>query len=506
MGEAGQKRIAEHFTIEKTVGGLQACWEELCGAECGGRIAERCRGSGGRARDEASGGHLREVAGWMLVVAVPGAAWMFGSLPPVAMEIVLAWIVVAAGLWGVSLLLERRRPAGHGLLVIGGLLVVIGWAMTLHPVARYDAVGRRFIGSGAAFERGDGGCAYEFFDDAVGDGAIRGVLDGGGFVPGGGVSSSVFVGAGDWRGVGGGAGDFAAGGAERVFAGIHEADGGAGIWAVQLSWECGGVLAAGAGRGGGAFCGGGGGGKRWAMVAAGMAGAIVLVGICVCTSRTAVVLSVVMLPALAFGFWRMFSPALVRVREGRRRIFWGVSAGMVLAMGLAVLVMPAKWRLLAGQITGEHGRYIVWRMGLGMAQDAGWFGYGPGTFGLMLPVTPRFDPELYRQAIVTYQVPGEQVSMWVMRTTICCNPLQNGGGSVGCCGRRRRGWWWWRACGRWRRGECDGAGGGAGGVWRALGGDGAECGGFSVWGAGDSIAGGAVARRRCVRGGSGMRG
>ncbi len=154
-------------------------------------------------------------------------------------------------------------------------------------------------------------------------------------------------------------------------------------------------------------------GKIRAGFLAGVLAGAILLGLCVCTSRAAAVLGILEAVGMAIAFWRIFSPAFFGAGRMRQRVIWGGAAAVLLAAALAVLCMPAKWRLLPVQVMGENGRFIVWRMGIGMARDAGFFGIGPGTFGELLPLTPHFDPALYSQAIVTYPVPGEQVSMWV---------------------------------------------------------------------------------------------
>ncbi len=91
---------------------------------------------------------LHAASGWLLLLALAAGPWGLGSLWPGAIDFLLLILLLAGGAWTAGLVLDRRRPATCGLTWIGIALLVEGWAMTLHPLARFDAGGRRFIGSG----------------------------------------------------------------------------------------------------------------------------------------------------------------------------------------------------------------------------------------------------------------------------------------------------------------------------------------------------------------------
>jgi len=359
-----------------------------------------------------AGNFLLSLSGWMLLATVAAGPWMMGSLPPRAIAAIETMLAAASVSWLLGLMLQRRWPAINGLVVLGMILVGLGWAVTLHPIATYASDARQFIGNGAS-----GAGTLDGFTSRLTMESVTALF--GAFWMGSDLFKSArlrrrFL----WT--------LSISGASVAVLGILQH---AGVSTFLLDWmsphegqpfgpfnyhgNAGAFLlmglAAGLGLAAAAFAGG----RRRAAMLAGLAVLVTLAGICMSTSRTAVVLALVMMPALASAAWRMFAPALARPAQHARKIGWGITGGLLLAAGMAFFCMPGKWRLLLEQLSGEHGRYVVWRIGAGMAKDAGWFGLGPATFGLMLPLTPRFEPELFRLAIVTYQVPGDRVSMWV---------------------------------------------------------------------------------------------
>jgi O-antigen ligase len=62
--------------------------------------------------------------------------------------------------------------------------------------------------------------------------------------------------------------------------------------------------------------------------------------------------------------------------------------------------------------SGFQGRLLMWQSGWPIALDAGFTGYGPGSYKVLLPISDGFLPQLYRHWIVTPYAPGEPVSYW----------------------------------------------------------------------------------------------
>ena len=359
-----------------------------------------------------AGDFLVSLSGYVLLAAVATGPWMLGSLPPWTITALQTVITAAAATWLLGLSFQKRLPPINGLLVLGTILVALGWALTLHPVASYAIDERHFVSNGAG-GAGTLDGIHKPADDAIRLGALRGLLDGLRFVQECARAAAVLLDAHADCGFRRGAGNSATRRLIHLPSGSNAAPGRPPLRPVQLPRQRGIVSPH------GARCGKrthGGGARRRPAVrrsikwigdsrnARGHLHQYVADRCGACIGNDA---------GARICFWRMFAPAFQQPLQHARKIAWAVVAGLSLAAGLALFCMPEKWRLLLEQVSGEHGRYFVWRIGAGMARDAGWFGFGPGTFGLMLPLTPRFDPQLFHLAIVTYQVPGERVSMWV---------------------------------------------------------------------------------------------
>lgn len=112
------------------------------------------------------------------------------------------------------------------------------------------------------------------------------------------------------------------------------------------------------------------------------------------------------------------------VGEGRRRrriMPWAVTVvGVALAGGLAWQAGGRetwrRWDQFFDQHQrnplGENARVLMWRVAWPMAREAGAFGYGPGSFKLLLPQTEHMVPALYRNWIVHEHTPGGRASIW----------------------------------------------------------------------------------------------
>lgn len=89
------------------------------------------------------------------------------------------------------------------------------------------------------------------------------------------------------------------------------------------------------------------------------------------------------------------------------------------AVGVSTSALGVLWITGAGGLLlawlsrgGMRGRWLMWRSAAGIAGDAGIFGFGPGSFKLLLPQSEHLVRELYRSWIVTPYRPGEAVSFW----------------------------------------------------------------------------------------------
>lgn len=156
--------------------------------------------------------------------------------------------------------------------------------------------------------------------------------------------------------------------------------------------------------------------RRATTAAAVVAAAACVGGAFVNVSRAGQVLTGV--TVLAWGIWAW---ARGRARLGGRartpRWGWVTAAVVVAAVIVAGIVVAAggrawdRWQSVGSQLTVDSPRPTLWRICGGLARRAGPFGYGPGTFKLLLPDAAGIET-LYAKWIVTRYVPGGPVPIW----------------------------------------------------------------------------------------------
>lgn len=140
-----------------------------------------------------------------------------------------------------------------------------------------------------------------------------------------------------------------------------------------------------------------------------------LVAALVNTSRGAQAITVLLLAGL--GLW-----AGVRLMrgDGRRartaRLTLAVAGVGCLVLGGAVVPhlhrVVQKWEQLPQVLTGDSGRMQVWPVAAAMARRSGPLGQGPGAFKMLLPRSPLLTNAFYSRWIIQRPIPGAQTSMW----------------------------------------------------------------------------------------------
>ena len=132
-------------------------------------------------------------------------------------------------------------------------------------------------------------------------------------------------------------------------------------------------------------------------------------------SRGAQAITVILL--IGLGIW--ISLWLAR-GEGRRarKARMALAGACVACVVMAALFVPylhpvvQKWEQLPQALTGDSGRMQVWPIAASMARQSGPFGQGPGAFKLLLPRSPLLSNAFYSRWIIQMPVPGGPTSMW----------------------------------------------------------------------------------------------
>lgn len=92
----------------------------------------------------------------------------------------------------------------------------------------------------------------------------------------------------------------------------------------------------------------------------------------------------------------------------------GLAGLLVVGITAALVWLTGAGALFVGWLSGGGmtGRKYMWQSAAGIAGDAGWFGYGPGSYKLVLPQSEHLVGDLYRSWIVTPYEPGTEISFW----------------------------------------------------------------------------------------------
>jgi O-antigen ligase len=144
------------------------------------------------------------------------------------------------------------------------------------------------------------------------------------------------------------------------------------------------------------------------------AGGVAALLICVAAamanvSRAAAAITVVMTFALVG--WTKQAGWVPASRRGRR-------AAITLMVAFVVVTLAAgggalqRWNQLPSMEIKENPRWLMLKIAAPMAADAGFFGYGPGSFKLIYPSSPHLIHDLYRRWKVAPYHPGTEPSIY----------------------------------------------------------------------------------------------
>ncbi|HLK56754.1 MAG TPA: O-antigen ligase family protein [Chthonomonadaceae bacterium] len=363
---------------------------------------------------------LTSAAGWMLCAAMVFAPFALGSVPPPAITILVCWLLLTMLLWALDCTRERRLPRfAPTLWISGGALLALGWLMAWNAHAAYQPLYGAPVPIRSPFPSLPGSeeqvvsllamtrltalfAALLVVADLGRDPRWRGRFLYTLAFTGAGVALFGLVQQAGWV-------TFVARRMNRYegayFATFnYHANAGAYL-NLALAPIC--VLCVVSLLGGE---------SKQRLVAFSLLGLVVTATLAN-TSRGAQAITLGLL--LVLGSWgciRMLSRAQEQIRD-RRVVFSAALAAAVLALG-GVFVLygrnAEKWRQLPEHLTENSSRWQVWRIALPMGWEGGAFGHGPGTFKMLLPVSPRLSTALYSRWIIQKHTPGTQVSMWSM--------------------------------------------------------------------------------------------
>ena len=148
--------------------------------------------------------------------------------------------------------------------------------------------------------------------------------------------------------------------------------------------------------------------------------AVLFTGACVNTSRAAFAITFLM--GCGLLAWMILRPSRSRALKGGRLV-----SGSVTVIAIATIAISAgwetalhKWSLLPDQLTGENPRVLAMWVCAKMLPDAGFWGFGPGTFLIAFPHYTdflgrriegiwRFAHQDYLQAIIEWGFIGATV-------------------------------------------------------------------------------------------------
>src|SRR2546423_3920128 len=91
-------------------------------------------------------GSLRGLARWMFLVTLVATPWLYGATTAWAIEFINGSLGLVLVLWIASHLVDRSWPAvPRPLVIIAGVILLLGWWMTLNAHAIYDSGLRLFV-------------------------------------------------------------------------------------------------------------------------------------------------------------------------------------------------------------------------------------------------------------------------------------------------------------------------------------------------------------------------
>jgi O-antigen ligase len=313
------------------------------------------------------------LSGWLLMLALVYAPWALGCVKPWATVGLAAITILSGGLWALACMMGGRRP--RVLRVCGwsaGLLLIQGWWMVFNARGADEAATERAMMQQisavlAAFVVGCDLAARKTWRwrllVTIGVTGVSiaayGLLEKAGLVPA--LAHRNYQ--------------------ESVFA-TYDYHGNAGAY---LNLAIPAVFALAMTR------------KR-----EGVAGLLVcMAGAMANVSRAAAAISLGLIAGL--GLW---------IKAQRRRLIISLIVAAVLATIAGGGAAWRRWGQLASMVNRNNPRLLMLRLAVPMAREAGFFGYGPGSFKLIYPTSPHLPPELYeRWQVLPYQV-GQEPSIY----------------------------------------------------------------------------------------------
>ena len=360
----------------------------------------------------------RQMAGWLLAVALIFAPWAWGTVKPIGLSGLELIVALAAALWFMAMLEPQCRPKIPRLAVVCvGLLLLQGWWMAFNAHSVYNAVAHTFTPAHPLIRLLPGSvdqtiavaamlhvtvillafliaCDFVRFSEwrmrfwktlamtgasisVYGLGAKAGIFDNMFHVPG--DQASVF-------------GSF-------VYHGVAGAYLNLAIpaqWGLMILYfresrparQC----------------------IFWAIMTL-----LTISGVMLNISRGAALIcggELALLALLVIWMYR-HDPRMYALLGRWKHLLLAGACVVVLAGGLAVRHNLARWETFYKDFSWHNnGRLLEWRVGWGMAMVHPLFGSGPGSFKIRLPLSHHMIQALYSHWIVTFYVPGHRVSRW----------------------------------------------------------------------------------------------
>lgn len=329
---------------------------------------------------------------WLLLAAIVYAPLAYGSTRAWAANLLAVQLLVISGLWIAACIVEKRRPA-IPLLIIATIiyLLIQGWWMVLNAKFDWDPATFKYQPLTALISNAPGTIARSLSVEVMF--RITGLLL---------VSCAVcdLAGSGAWRNrifialVTAGAITVLIGFVQRItdapsiywqgnpmgptfFATFRNHDNAAAF--INMIWPIAGALFVTAVRRGERLA------TRLVWAAAFV---VTFAGALVAGSRTGNVIAIVL-----GGLWlawvarQAIQGELGQIRSLELAAVFGLLLIIIVSIAIfaGIDLSLAKWSRLPGELTTENTRWILYQVCWNMAQDAGWFGFGPGTFQAAFP-------------------------------------------------------------------------------------------------------------------------
>ena len=360
----------------------------------------------------------RQIAGWLLVLALVIAPWAWGTVKPIGLFVAEITLALACICWLLAMVAPAYRPRLPRLLVVCVVLLLLqGWFMTINAHRTYNTVTHRFSPAhppmpllpGATDQIMAAGamvhvtavllallmmCDFAQFPPwrmglwkalAITGASIAGY----GLGAKAGIFSPMFTVPGDQASVFGSFVYHGVAGAYLNLA-IPAQIGLALLYFGQSRRKAGGLF--------------------WAATAI-----ITIIGVMVNISRGAALIFVGELTVLTvLVIWNFRHDARFRAAlTGWKWVLLTAACLLLLGVEYAVWHNLPRWEKFHGDFA-LHGnsRLLAWRVGWGMVTTHPLFGSGPGSFKIRFPLSHHMIQALYSHWIVSFYNPGHRISRW----------------------------------------------------------------------------------------------